>query len=203
MTNTSGSSNAGQCDDLIAAHRNSGPLASAILLSLVIEQTQISFKPNIMGLRHWAESCNPFWANFLMREARGGSLTARKAAQEIDVHPDAHRMSEFDTQLREFVRVRVQRGGGRTSGHALSFLWLMLMKFNPSQSLALTLLAFVFIATRVAYQLCFAQFMAVLAADPSSLVFTVGGGLPPMGLSLGLFCLTCVGSSFAGYLFEQ
>ena len=148
----------------------------------------------------WRRALNPFWVNSLMGLAREGTLTAEKASEYVEP-PCQERLIAFDTELQAFVSRRLSDGGGKVSGHATAFLGFLLLKFDPIQSFYLFIVAMLFIIARVGYQICFTNLMAVLAADTSALVLF--STLPSMALSVGVFCLTSLSSSWLGCRLEQ
>jgi ABC-type multidrug transport system fused ATPase/permease subunit len=84
----------------------------------------------------------------------------------------------------------------------MPFLWFLLRIFNVNQAIKLTLMSISFIIFRVGYQLCYTQLMAALAGDPTAVVFE-GTPLPPLGLTIITFSITCIGSSYLAYRVDQ
>ena len=148
----------------------------------------------------WRRRLNPFWVNSLMGLAREGTLTAERASEQVEP-PCQERLVAFDAQLQTFVSRRLKHSGGKVSGHATAFLGFLLLNFDPIHTLNLFMVSMLFIIARVGYQICFTNLMATLAADASALVFF--STLPSMALSVGLFCLTCLISSWLGYCASQ
>lgn len=136
-----------------------------------------------------------------MNTAREGDASAEEATKYYTERSHENKEA-FDKELRAFVRRRVERSNGSASGHALPFLWFLLSKFNKSQTVELTLVAIGFIIFRVGYNFAFTQLMAALADDPSAVVIA-GTPLPPLGVTIIAFVISCLGSSWLAYWVEQ
>ena len=138
-----------------------------------------------------------------MGAARNGKLNAALAVSQFKPPATEDRMAGFPEKLEAFVRRRSAATVGKPKAtHGLALIWFLLTRCNTRDMMLTAAIAVLFITCRIASQITFSQLMAVFADNEDSLVFTSGGGMPSMAVSVATFCVFTVASSWLQYQLE-
>ena len=152
------------------------------------------------GIRRESWFLNPLWIAPLMGAARNGKLTAAMAVAHFKPPTTEERMSGFPDKLEAFVRRRSAATASKPKAtHGLPLIWFLLTRCNTRDTILTAAIAVLFIICRIASQITFSQLMAVFADDVEGLLFTSGGGMPSMAMSVATFCVSTVSSSWLQY----